>query len=168
MAGAALLASAGAAYGHAALNAVEAQAGALTIIEFRITHGCGGSPTTRVTLEVPEGVIRVSPRMLAGWTVTTQTAPLAEPIQLHGQTVTDRVSAITWEGGSIPEGVYEQFDVRLQTPNEPGAVLVFPVRQECANGGRYDWDDDPRDGPTETPALMLRLTAPPQPPAGHH
>ncbi len=168
LAGLALVATAGVAFGHAALNATHVEAGALTTVEFRIMHACDGSPTTRVTLGLPEGLSRVTPRMLAGWTASVVREPLAQSYQLHGQTITDRVASITWEGGEIPEGVYEQFEVRLQTPDAPGQVLMLPVRQECANGVIYDWDDDPRDGPTDTPALMLQLSAPPQPHAGQH
>ena len=156
--GVVVCASGGVAYGHAALNAEQAEAGALTTLEFRITHGCDGSPTTRVELALPDGIVRASPRMLAGWTVRVEREPLAAPITLHGQTVTERPARIIWEGGSIPDGVYEQFEVRLETPNRPGETVLFPVRQECANGGTYAWADDPAAG-TPHPALALRLTA---------
>ncbi|MFZ4120950.1 MAG: YcnI family protein [Caulobacterales bacterium] len=156
----------GVAFGHAALNATEAEAGALTTLQFRITHGCGDSPTVRVRLTLPPGVSRVTPRVVPGWTVAVTHAPLEVPLSLHGQTVMERVDTITWSGGEIPSFAYEQFEVRLATPNEPGRTLLFAARQECANGGSYDWADDPAAGPTEHPALMLTLTEPPMP-VGH-
>jgi periplasmic copper chaperone A len=63
----ALLGMSSAAFGHAALNAAQAEVAALTTFEFRITHGCDGQPTNRVTLRLPEGGTCVTPRKLAGF-----------------------------------------------------------------------------------------------------
>ena len=38
----------------------------------QIMHGCEGTPTTRVTVTIPEGVVGAKPMPKPGWTVTTE------------------------------------------------------------------------------------------------
>jgi periplasmic copper chaperone A len=156
---------------HAVMNQTSAQPGSLVTAEARITHGCNGTPTHTVTVTMPEGVTRVTPRAMSGWTVSVTHRQLPAPIRLHGQTVTETVDTITWSGGSVPDFAWEQFEFRFQAPATPGAILYFPLTQTCDQGS-YAWTNIPARpddwNSTRDPAPFIRLDAVPAARTGHH
>lgn len=156
----ALLASA--AEAHVVFNDMEAVAGDFHTAQLRVMHGCDGAPTTKVRIEMPDGVTRVTPRVVPGWTVDVEMKTLDEPILLHGFEVTETVGALTWSGGSFPDYAYEQFEFRVMMPEASGARLDFPVRQFCDEASLH-WDDIAEDSEDpwtlEEPAPFIRLVA---------
>jgi periplasmic copper chaperone A len=130
---------------HVVFDVNQVPAGQLSLGALRVSHGCNGSPTTRIEVTLPDGVTRVVPRALSGWTISTQTRKLAAPITLHGQQVSEVTSKIIWSGGGLPDNLYEQFEFRYQAPMTAGRVLYFPVEQTCANGAT-SWSNIPRTG----------------------
>lgn len=119
------------AYAHVVFNSDTATAGEFHTAQMRITHGCGGNPTTSITVTIPEGVTRVTPRALTGWTVEVGMRKLDPPVKLHGFEVDETVGSLTWSGGSFPDHAYEQFEFRMMTSNTEGQILRFPVHQKC-------------------------------------
>ena len=158
-ASAALLA--GGAKAHVVFNDMEAQAGDFHTAQLRVMHGCDGAPTTKVRVEIPHGVTRVTPRVVPGWTVEVEIKTLEEPILLHGFEVTETVGALVWSGGSFPDFAYEQFEFRMMMPDAPEARLDFPVQQFCDEASLH-WDDiaDENEDPwsLDEPAPFIRLT----------
>ena len=156
---------------HAVFNQTSAEAGSLVTAQARITHGCDGQATHTVTITMPQGVTRVTPRVIPGWTVSVTKRPLATPLRLHGQTITETVDTITWTGGSVPDFAFEQFEFRFAAPAEPGRTLYFPLVQTCANGTEA-WDQIPARiedwGRTADPAPYITLSAPPAARRGGH
>ena len=57
----AVLAVAGAASAHVTGTPSDATAGAYTVLTMSVPHGCEGSPTTKVEIQVPESVLSVTP-----------------------------------------------------------------------------------------------------------
>jgi uncharacterized protein YcnI len=137
---------------HVALDPKVSSAGALVTGAFRVTHGCDGAPTTRVTITMPDGV---TPRLAPGWRLSITKRALPRPLTLHGETITETVDTVTWEGGPLPAFAYEQFEVRFMTPATPGATLAFPVVQTCETG-EHRWTALP--GEKGEPAPTLRLS----------
>ncbi len=43
-----------------------------------VPHGCGASPTTKITVHIPEGMIAVKPMPKPGWLIETKTGPYAQ------------------------------------------------------------------------------------------
>src|ERR1700759_4094267 len=85
---------------HVTLVEASAKAGGNFVTEFRIGHGCAGSPTTALTITLPESVIGAKPKAKSGWTISMTHAALAKPVAGEGgRAVTERVSSITWAGG---------------------------------------------------------------------
>ena len=66
----------GPAQAHVGLEWPAAFAGSSYKASFRITHGCGTSPTKQVVVEVPAGVQGARPMPKPGWTVQVERAPL--------------------------------------------------------------------------------------------
>ena len=54
----------------------------------RVPHGCAGTPTLKVSVRIPDGVIDVKPMAKAGWTLDTVRAAYATPVSLNGKPVT--------------------------------------------------------------------------------
>ena len=149
------------AFAHVVFNADTAKAGDFHTAQMRITHGCGGNPTTSITVTIPEGVTRVTPRALTGWTVEIEMRKLGTPVMLHGFEEDETVESLTWSGGSFPDHAYEQFEFRMMTPKAEGQVLRFPVHQKCTDG-EIIWDDipEPDQNPYELdePAPFFTVT----------
>lgn len=164
LAGALLLAGAGATLAHITLERAGAPAGSTYEAVLRVGHGCGDAPTTAVRVRIPEGVVAVEPLPKPGWTLETRLAPSSEPVASAGQALTEGVREISWSGGKLPDGRHDTFVFRGQLPKgEPGQVLYFPVVQECGDTA-IRWIGIPAEGQTseelEEPAPGVTLTAP--------
>ena len=162
LAGALLLASAGATLAHITLEEGEAAAGSTYKAVLRVGHGCEGSPTTTIRIQIPEGVIAVKPMPKTGWTLETRIEAYAEPVAYYDQSLTEGVREIIWSGGELPDEWYDEFVFRAHLPEgEVGQILYFPVVQECAEGV-HRWIEIPAEGQSaddlEEPAPTVTLT----------
>jgi periplasmic copper chaperone A len=118
-----------------------------------------GVPTVKVTLRIPEGLTFVSFQPKPGWKRTVQMVKLAKPITTDGETVTERVGTVTWSGGSIGPGEFDEFGMSALVPNSPGRELVFPAVQTYANGEVVRWIGDP-DADEPAPRVKLEAAEP--------
>lgn len=148
---------------HAVINETEAYANEFSFITIRITHGCDQAPTREVRVRIPEGVTRVSPRFEAGWTVEKRMRKLAEPYENEvGQQVTETVDEIVWQGGSLPDGYYGEFQLRVLMPDAPGTTLWFKTIQNC-DEGTIRWIEVPAPGQNpydlDKPSPFIRLVS---------
>lgn len=159
VAGLAAATLAGAAQAHVVFTQPTATAGAHWAGALRVSHGCDGSATTSVRVEIPEGIVLARPRVPAGWTVVIERQPLAAPLPAEGGDVlTERISAITWTG-RLPDEQFEEFGLAAKLPAEPGS-LTFPVIQTCEQGIAR-WTDIVLTGAARPshPAPVLTLQA---------
>ena len=104
--------------------------------QFMVGHGCEGSPTVSVQVDIPDGVPVARPQPKAGWTLTYETAELAEPAMVHGKPKTEGIRRVVWRGGPLPDEQYEEFGMMLFLA-KPGR-LHFRVLQTCERGAN-DW-----------------------------
>ena len=82
-----------AASAHVSVSADSTAAGSYAVVTLNVPHGCEGSPTTTVALQVPAGVNTVIPTVHPGWTVQKKTERLARPVTTEGgETLTSRVT----------------------------------------------------------------------------
>jgi uncharacterized protein YcnI len=132
------------AHAHITVAPATAPAGAYQTLVFKVGHGCAGSATTGITVQLPEGVT-AKPMPKAGWTITL--AP----------------REIAWRGGPLPDAYYDEFTLQAKLPDAPGR-LVFKVGQQCEKG-RTDWADVTPE--SKTPAPVLEVT-PAAMPMHHH
>jgi uncharacterized protein YcnI len=155
----------GAASAHVALEAKQAKVGAGYKVVLGVPHGCEGSPTTEVIVDIPEGVIGVKPMPKPGWTLTLSKGPYARSYAFyHGEKKSEGVRQVTWSGGSLADDYFDQFVLSTFIAGElqPGATLYFPVTQRCASGEQR-WSEVPAAGQDahslEHPAPQLVLVA---------
>jgi hypothetical protein len=157
---------AGPAAAHVVFAEPQAAAGSYYAGFLRIGHGCSGSPTVRLRVEIPAGVLSAKPQPKPGWTVEVEREPLAKPVTAEGREVRERVKAITWTG-RLPDDEFDQFGLMLKLPAQAGP-LYFPLVQTCETGERR-WVDIPAAGQAwhdlKTPAPVVVVAAGE---AGHH
>ena len=150
---------------HVGLSLTEAPKGATFMLGFGIGHGCDGQPTTTVRLQIPAGVIAVQPVAKPGWTIEIVNGAYTAPQTRDGAPVTEGVVQINWTGGNLPNELYDQFFIRARIADnvETGAMVWFPIVQECPGGGAHRWITVPVEGQPEpaepTPGLMIGAPA---------
>ena len=154
-----------AALAHTSLEVKQAPAGSLYKAVLRVGHGCDGSSTTTLRVQIPEGVIAVKPMPKAGWTLTTKEGQYAQAYDYYDEKLTKGVTEITWTGGTLADAHYDEFVFRAKLPDaKPGTVVYFPVVQECEKGV-HRWIEIPEPGKTDhdykEPAPGVTLTAKP-------
>jgi uncharacterized protein YcnI len=116
------------------------------VIHLRIPHGCEGAATDAIEVQIPEGVIGVTPEAVPGWTVETETVA-TDPYELYGATLTERTSVVRWSGGPLEDHQYLDFGINAIFPEDAGE-LTFPVVQRCG-GAEEAWIQIPEEGQSE-------------------
>lgn len=150
-----------AALAHVTLEQREAPVGASYKAVFRVPHGCGDSPTLRLRIRIPDGVIGVKPMPKAGWQLDVVRAAYEKPYKMFHGTVTEGVREVVWSGRLLDEN-YDEFVLSTYLTDElkPGDTLYFPVVQECEKGV-HRWIEIPDAGKSgaalSEPAPGLKL-----------
>ncbi|MFY9805854.1 MAG: YcnI family protein [Pseudonocardiaceae bacterium] len=158
----ALFTLAGVAWAHVTVNPHTAQQGGYTKVSFRVPNERDDASTTQLEVDLPidHPIASVQTRALPGWTSTVQKTTLAKPITTDDGQVTEAVSKITWTGGKIPPGSFEEFDVSMGPLPTDTDQLVFKALQTYDNGQVVRWIDTAPAGAPEPdhPAPVLTLT----------
>lgn len=155
------------AFSHISLGANSAPAGSAYKAVFQVGHGCDGSATTGITVQLPAGFQGVKPYPKAGWTLAVKKAKLAQPYDSHGKAVTEDVSVVSWTAASqeaaLQDAYFDEFMLRGTLPQAAGP-LWFKVLQTCENGSN-DWSEVPASGTStkglKSPAVLLDVTGAP-------
>jgi uncharacterized protein YcnI len=150
---------------HSTADPSEGTAGAYLRTAFRVTHGCKGSPTTAVTIRLPDGVLSAKPMPKPGWTIEIKSRPLDPPVDSgHGFKIRETVSEVTWTGGRLENAHFDEFVLSMRLPDKPGATLYFPMVQTCEKGAN-NWTGIPAAGqkwgdlPEPAPFITLKKAA---------
>jgi periplasmic copper chaperone A len=144
-----------AAAAHVTLNPPEWEAGGFARFAIRVPNERDAGATTRVTLKFPEQILSASFQPVAGWRREVEMVELDEPIEIEGERVTERIDTVTWSGGRIEPGEFQEFGVSFRTPEEPGSELAFPAVQRYADGDVVRWIGPPdSDEPAPVVAIL--------------
>jgi uncharacterized protein YcnI len=141
-----LCGTAGPVFAHVTLETAQAPAGSLYKAVLRVPHGCAGSATTSLRVQIPEGVIAVKPMPKPGWKLSTKEGQYAQAYDYFGEKLTQGVTEIEWNGGNLPDAWYDEFVFRAKLPDRPaGMPVYFPVVQQCEQGTAR-WIEIPEPG----------------------
>lgn len=149
---------------HVTATPSTAAAGAYTVVTFSVGHGCEGSPTTRLEIQVPESVLTVTPSRNPFYDVEKTIEQLDEPVaDAHGNEVTERTASIVYTATTpLPDGQRDAFELSFQLPDAEGETLSFPTIQTCQKG-ETGWVEVPADGQDpdelESPAPAFEIVA---------
>ena len=164
LAAATVLTAAGIASAHVTVHPESYAKGATDgVLTFRVPNEEDSASTTKVQVFLPTdhpvlGVL-VSPH--DGWTAKVTNTKLKTPVKTDDGTITDAVSEVTWTGGRIGPGQYEDFDVAFGQLPENAAELTFKTLQTYSDGKVVRWIEEEESGgeESENPAPVLKLTA---------
>jgi periplasmic copper chaperone A len=152
------LAIAPAAAAHVTLNPPEWEAGGFARFAVRVPNERDNADTTKVTVKFPEQVLSARFQPVEGWRRTIKMARLDEPIEEEGERITERIDTVTWSGGRIRPGEFQEFGVSFQVPEvEPGTELAFPSIQRYSNGEVVRWIGPPD---ADEPAPIVTVLEP--------
>ena len=132
---------------HVLLEGKQAAVGSTYEAVFVVPHGCKGSPTTKIRVQIPEGVIATEAKPAAGWSVETVKGKYAGEYDYDGAKVSEGIKEVAWSGGKLPDKVRGSFVIEtwLTGTLKPNTTLYFPVVQECEEGVSR-WIEIPADG----------------------
>lgn len=123
------LVSPGPAEAHVDVHPQSAAAGDFELLHFVVYHGCDQSPTIKVSVKIPEGVVLVRPQVKPGWEISTVSGKYAEPLQTGDQTISEGFTEVTWSGGTVPPFYTDDFTILARLPSQERAV--FLAQQFC-------------------------------------
>ena len=153
--------SAGSASSHVTVTPSTTAAGGYSVLTFSLGHGCDGSPTTAVTIQIPDDIVTVTPTINPGWKAAKKMEKLATPVDDgHGGQYTERVKEVVYTAKTpLPDGYRDTFEVSLSLPETEGENLVFPTIQSCEKG-ETAWIQVAAEGEDEpeSPAPAFKLT----------
>jgi uncharacterized protein YcnI len=147
---------------HVTLENRQATVGAYYKAVFAVPHGCAGSATIKLRVQIPEGVIAVKPMPKPGWNVEAIKGKYATEYDYHGKKSSEGVKEVVWSGGKLPDDNYDEFVIStfLTGDLKPNSTLYFPVVQECEQGVSR-WIDIPAEGSathdSKSPAPGVKL-----------
>jgi uncharacterized protein YcnI len=95
------------------------------------------SATIQVRLLIPEGLESVTPTTKAGWSVR---------IKKSGEGDSERVSELSWTGGSIPPGQRDEFTFSAKVPAAE-TTLQWKSYQIYVDGAVVAWDKASNEQP---------------------
>jgi uncharacterized protein YcnI len=150
------------AFAHVTISPESAAQGSTTELTFRVPNEEAKANVTELQIKVPTDhpIAQFLVKPVPGWTITVQTVTLAKPLVTDGS-FTSAVSEVTWTGGKILPGQYQDFSVSADPLPSGVSQLVFKAIQTYSNGDVVRWIDLPQAGQPEPahPAPILTLTA---------
>jgi periplasmic copper chaperone A len=160
---AALLALVGVASAHVTVSSTDAAPGGFGKLTFRVPNESDTASTVALRIQIPEEAAMASLRAMPvpGWTISTTSTELDEPLEAHGQAISEYISVVEFraeEGGGIAPGEFMEF--ALSGGPFPDAEQVsYPVVQTYSDGSESAWIEPSVDGEEpEFPAPTLTLT----------
>lgn len=149
---------------HVSINPSTAEEGGYGTFSFKVPNETEDATTTKVVVQFPtdDPIASVSVQPKPGWTYSVAKEKINKPEKDDdGNTVDEAVSTITWEGGTIKPGEFDQFTVSMGPLPETDS-LTFKALQTYDNGDVVSWIEESVEGAAEPehPAMVLSLTKP--------
>jgi uncharacterized protein len=135
---------------HVTVNPSEAAKGSFAKLTFRVPTERDDASTTKVEIAFPASpkISSVSVKPKPGWTYTVDEAG-------------DAVAKVTWSGGTIKPGEFDEFDVSMGPLPDDADQIEFKALQTYDDGEVVRWIESTPEGGEEPehPAPVLTLTA---------
>jgi uncharacterized protein YcnI len=137
------------------VNPDEWEAGGFARFAVRVPNERDNADTIEVTVQFPESVISASFQPVPGWERTVEMVQLDEPIEEEGEEpITERIGSVTWSGGTIAPGEFQEFGVSFRVPETVGEELAFPALQMYSGGEIVRWIGPPE---SDMPAPLVTV-----------
>ncbi|MGW7100236.1 YcnI family copper-binding membrane protein [Streptomyces sp. NPDC054838] len=163
LAAGAVLVLSGPAFAHVGVQPGEAAKGGYAVINFKVPNERDNASTTQLEVNFPvdQPLTSVMPQDIPGWTVSVEKSKLDKPLTVHGKQVNEAVTKVTWSGGKIEPGKFQQFPVSIGKLPDNADQMVFKAIQTYDNNEVVRWIEETKAGAAEpqNPAPVLKLTA---------
>ncbi|GAA1681363.1 YcnI family protein [Streptomyces yatensis] len=170
-AGGLVLLAAGPAFAHVSVQPGEAEKGGYSTINFKVPNERDDASTVKleVTLPADHPLASVMPQPVPGWDVKVTKSKLPKPMEMHGEKISEAVTKVTWSGGKIEPGMFQQFPLSVGQLPDDADQLAFKALQTYDNKEVVRWIEEPKEGAAEpeNPAPVLKLVAPAEGSDGH-
>lgn len=148
---------------HITVTPDSAQGGSAAVLTFHVPSEEATADTTSIDVKIPTDrpIADLLVKPVTGWSVSVKTVTLAKPLVTDDGKFTQAVSEVTWSGGKIAPGQFQDFSI-IADPLPTGvSSLAFKTLQTYSNGDVVRWIDLPQPGQPapDHPAPMLTLTA---------
>ena len=150
----ALLLAASPAWAHVTVQPNEAPAGAFFAFVVRVPNERDDASATKIEVEFPP-LAFVSFQDVEGWKRTVEMRTLEEPLDVFGEPVSEVVGSVTWSGGEIQPGEFQDFGFSARVP-EDQEELEFPALQTYSSGEVVRWIGPPD---ADEPAARVGIVA---------
>ncbi|MEV0090594.1 YcnI family protein [Streptomyces sp. NPDC050738] len=152
------------AFAHVSVQPQGAAAkGGYATVNFKVPNERDNASTTQLEVNFPmdHPLASVMPQPVPGWTATVTKSKLAKPLTVHGKQINEAVSKVTWTGGKIAPGQFQQFPLSIGALPTDTDQLVFKAIQTYSNKEVVRWIEEQKKGAEEpeNPAPTLALTA---------
>ncbi|MEE4541125.1 YcnI family protein [Streptomyces sp. V4-01] len=151
------------AFAHVTVQPGSAAKGSYSTVSFKVPNEEDSASTIKVEVNLPvdHPIASVSLQPVPGWTAQVTKSKLTTPLKTDDGTVDEAVTRITWSGGKIAPGQFQQFPVSFGPLPDDADSLPFKALQTYSNGDIVRWIDLAQAGQAEPehPAPTLRLTA---------
>jgi periplasmic copper chaperone A len=160
---AALLLFAAPAFAHITVSPDSVPAGSTTELTFHVPDEESTASTVNVDVLIPtvHPIAQLLAKPVPGWTATVKTIKLPKPVTTDDGTFTTAVSEVTWSGGKIEPGQFQDFSISCDSLPDGAGQLVFKAVQTYSNGDIVRWIDLSQPGQAEPahPAPTVTLTS---------
>jgi uncharacterized protein YcnI len=161
-ASAAVLALAVPALAHITVTPDSAPAGSAAVLTFHVPNEEATADTVKVDVKIPtvHPIVDLLVKPVPGWTASVKTINLAKPVTTDDGRFTQVVSEVTWTGGKIAPGQFQDFSVSADPLPTGVSSVAFKALQTYSNGDVVRWIDLAGPGQAEPahPAPILALT----------
>jgi uncharacterized protein YcnI len=153
---------AGPAFAHVTVDPEKARQGGYTVVNFKVPNERDNASTTKLEVHFPADhpLASVQPQPVPGWDVKVTKSKLDKPVEADGEKVSEAVTKITWSGGKVKPGQFQQFPVSLGELPKNAHRLVFKALQTYSDKEVVRWIEEQQPGQAEpeNPAPVLKLT----------
>ncbi|MFF3428829.1 YcnI family protein [Streptomyces sp. NPDC002602] len=153
----------GTAFAHVGVQPGEATKGGYAVINFKVPNERDNASTTQLEVNFPidQPLTSVMPQDVPGWTVKVEKSKLDKPLTVHGKQINEAVTKVTWSGGKIEPGKFQQFPVSVGKLPENADQMVLKAIQTYDNNEVVRWIEEAKEGAAEpqNPAPVLKLVA---------
>jgi uncharacterized protein YcnI len=138
---------------HVTIAPAELRAGSVDEITFRCPNERANSATVKLVIQLPQDypIASVKLRPVPGWHSIVTMRKLDAPVKTQHGEIVSAVDTITWEGGTIDPGEYQDFAILAGPIPAAAKQLVFKAVQTYANGEIVRWIELRAPGEAEPP-----------------
>ncbi|KKZ70922.1 YcnI family protein [Streptomyces showdoensis] len=139
--------------------------GGYATVNVKVPNERADASTVKVEVTFPADhpLASVMPQAVPGWNIAVTRTKLAKPLTLHGKSITEAVSKVTWTATDkgIQPGYFQKFPLSLGQLPEDADELVLKALQTYSSKEVVRWIEPSEEGQEEPehPAPVLRLSA---------